>query len=268
MMKVQYIPILVIMAVLLMTIIPTTIADSTIEVINLSHDTYNLTYQQITEMPQTTLYAELYCYGSLVASGDWTGVQLSYILTQANVSSEVKSIQFTASDSYMVTIPIQLAMTQETIIAYQKDGDPVTGLRLVLPGVNGASWIAQIVSITMGDNEVDSPAAASGSGGRADLITNLLENTQALPTPTMTPKQTQSTSQPIPDNSTTNQIVPPANDSKPTQTLQPQTENGQSISLDNSSIVLIAAVFVTGSAIAAIFAYKNKMKIKDTTQNK
>ena len=97
-------------------------------------------------MPKTTLYAEIYCYGSLVDSGDWSGVQLSYLLNQISDGSNVNSIQFVAADSYTVTIPTLIAMAPETIIAYQKNGDPLSeGLRLVLPGYNGASWIAQIV---------------------------------------------------------------------------------------------------------------------------
>jgi DMSO/TMAO reductase YedYZ molybdopterin-dependent catalytic subunit len=266
-MKLKFILTGTIVAILLIAFTPTIAADSTIEVTNQSGDTYSFTYQQLEEMPQTMLYAELYCYGSLVASGDWSGVQLSYLLNQSNLSSEVKSIQFTASDSYIVTIPIQLAMAPQTIIAYQKDGDPIPGLRLVLPGVNGASWIAQIVSIAMGDKEVDPPAAASGSGGRSDIVSNLIQDESGLPTPAITPKPTQSIPQSVPDNATTKQNVSPSNTPRPNQTLQPQTENNQSINLDTGTILLIAAIFATGSVIATTLAYKSKTKLKERTQN-
>ena len=249
------------MAILLITVMPTTAATSTIEITNLSRDTYTFTYQQLAEMPQTTLYAELYCYGNLVDSGDWSGVQLNYLLTQANVNSDVKSILFTASDPYTVTIPMQLAMAPETIIAYQKNGEQLTGLRLVLPGVNGASWINQIVTINMGSNEVDAPAAASGPGGRGDLIKNIIENGQTLPTPTFARNQTQPTPKPTPDNSTINQIIP-QDTSETNQTPQQQTEHNQISSLDGGTIALITTVFAASSAIATVLAYKNKMKLK------
>jgi hypothetical protein len=53
------------MAILAVTLMPTTTAaDSTIEVINLSHESYFFTYQQLAEMPQTNVDAELFCYGN------------------------------------------------------------------------------------------------------------------------------------------------------------------------------------------------------------
>jgi hypothetical protein len=255
------------MAILIITLIPTAAANRTIEVINLSRDTYTFTYQQLAEMPLTNVDAELFCYGSLVASGGWSGVQLSYLLTQTNVSSEVKSIQFTASDSYTVTIPIQLALAPETIIAYQYDGAQIVDLRLVLPGVNGASWINQIVSINMGNNEVDAPAAAAGTGARGSLSEYIIENRQTPPVPTFAPNQTQPTPKPVPGNSTINQIVPPSDTSESNQSPQSQTEHSQSKGLDGSTIALIATVLAVGSAIATILVYKNKMKLGNTSHN-
>ena len=266
-MKVKFFLTSAIMAILLITLIPTAIASSTIEVTNLSSGTYTFTYQQFAEMPQTTIFAELFCYGSLVASEDWNGVQLSYLLTQTNVSSEVKSIQFTASDQYTVTIPIQLAMAPDTIIAYHYEGAQITDLRLVLPGINGASWISQIVSINMSNNEVDAPAAASGTGARGSFAQYIIENRQTPPKSTVAPSQTQPTPKPMPDNSTIIQIVPPVDTSESSQTPQPQTDSSQSNILGNSTIALIATIFATGLVIATIWAYKNKMKLKDNIHN-
>jgi hypothetical protein len=264
-MKVKFILTLTFMAILLITFMPTTAAATNpIEITNLSRETYTFTNQQLTEMPQTTVYAELYCYGNLVESGDWSGVQLNYLLTQTNVTSDVKSILFTASDAYTVIIPMQLAVAPETIIAYQKNGVELTGLRLVLPGVNGASWINQIVTISMGVNEVDTPAAASGPGARGNLIENLIGNSQPPPAPTLAPNQTQPTPKPTLGNSTINQVVP-QNTSQTNQTPGKQTERNQKSSLDSSTIALIATVFAASSAIAAFFVYKNKTKLKNNT---
>ena len=261
-MKVKFILTSAIMTILLINFIPTAIASSTVEVTNLSSDTYIFTYQQFAEMPQTTIFAELFCYGSLVASKDWNGVQLSYLLTQTNVSSEVRSIQFTASDHYTVTIPIQLALAPDTIIAYHYEGEQITDLRLVLPGINGASWISQIVSINMGNNDVGPPAAASGTGASGSLVQYIIENSFPPPVPTFAPIQTQPTPKPMPENSTITQIVPPVDTSESFQTPQPQTEHSQSNILGGSSIALIATIFATGLAIATIWMYKNKTKLK------
>ena len=95
-------------------ITPATAATTgTLEITNLSNVKYNFTYQQLSELPKTTIYAELYCYGNIVTLGDWSGVQLSYFLQQISDSSIVNSIQFVAADSYMVAIPISIAMAPE-----------------------------------------------------------------------------------------------------------------------------------------------------------
>ena len=190
-MQQKLLPIFAFLTILLINITPATAATTgTLEITNLSNVKYNFTYQQLSEMPKTTIYAELYCYGNIVTLGDWSGVQLSYLLEQINDSSNVNSIQFVAADSYMVAIPISIAMAPETIIAYEKDGLALSeGLRLVLPGYNGASWIAQITSITLSNNEASTPQALSGLGAQGNLASSFVENRQNPPTLTILPNK-------------------------------------------------------------------------------
>ena len=141
--------------------------------------------QQIKEMPKTTVLADLYCYGNLLTTGIWGGVQLSYLLDQTGARSYVNSIHFIARDSYTVSIPMQVAQAPQTILAYEKDGQPLSeALRLVLPGANGASWIAQIISITMSESETSLPPI---NGGMAkDILSTLNDNRVILQTPPTT----------------------------------------------------------------------------------
>ena len=138
-------------------------------------------------MPTTTVYAELYCDGSLATYGNWTGILLSDLLNKAQLTPEVSSIQFTASDGYKVTIPIELAMQPQTIIAYQKDGRPlIEGLRLILEGSNGAAWISLITTITMSSSGADYPPGVNVGTGKI----NDLASAQSNPTPvTLSPQQ-------------------------------------------------------------------------------
>jgi DMSO/TMAO reductase YedYZ molybdopterin-dependent catalytic subunit len=124
-----------------------------LQVTNLAGDTINFTYGQLLAMPQTYVSASLYCYGLLVTDGNWGGVRLGYLLQQAGADPEqVSFINFVASDGYQVTIPIEVAMRQDVIVAYEMDGTPLSeGLRLVVPGVNGSIWIAMITGISMTD---------------------------------------------------------------------------------------------------------------------
>ncbi len=260
-MKNKFILLIAITATLLIAITPTTTAAGTLEITNPSQDTQNFTYQQLTEMPQTTVYAELYCYGSLVTMGNWNGIQLSYLLTQANATTEAKSIQFRASDGYVVTIPIEVAMAPETIIAYQLDGAPLSeGLRLVLPGTNGASWIAKIVSITASNMGAETPAPAGASLPNDGLIKGTNDNTQSLPTPTLTPTPTQPTTKPTPNNSTPNPSPSPANITEVEPTIKPQ----DTIDSQWGTIAAIIAVLTVSLATVTTFTIKRRTKPKDS----
>jgi DMSO/TMAO reductase YedYZ molybdopterin-dependent catalytic subunit len=101
-------------------------------------------------MPQTTVDSALYCYGALVTQGNWTGVQLSYLLFQIGLDPSVSSIELLAQDDYRVVIPIETAMQPDVILAYQMDSMQLNEVyRLVVPFANGAAWIAQVTSISM-----------------------------------------------------------------------------------------------------------------------
>ena len=60
----------------------------------------DFSYPDITAMPKTTVYAELYCIGTFVASGNWTGVQLGYLLERAGVTQQAETLELYASDGY------------------------------------------------------------------------------------------------------------------------------------------------------------------------
>ncbi len=68
------------LTILLISITPTIAATTeTLEITDLSNVKYDFTYQQLTEMPKTNVYAELYCYGNMVTLGEleWSTAELS-----------------------------------------------------------------------------------------------------------------------------------------------------------------------------------------------
>ena len=261
-MKNKFILTFIITAIIITTIAPATAAIDTLTITNLSNITYNFTYQQLAEMPKTNVFADLYCYGNIVTSGDWSGIQLSYLLNLTDTTTDVNSIQLTAADSYTVSIPIQVAQAPQTIIAYQKDGVPLSeGLRLVLPGSNGASWIAQIVSITMSNNEAPVPPSLSADGNMAKgLLTNFNDFKVTPPTPTSAPTASP-TPKPTP-NITSNPTVPPVNSTAVEPTPKQQTVTNESINLDGMTIVTLAVVVAVGLAVATMLTYKRRTKLK------
>ncbi len=158
--------------------------------------TANYTYDQLLTMPETTADADLYCYGALVTSGNWGGVSLSYLLQQAGADpSKASSINFLASDGYQVAIPTEMAMRQDVIVAYEKDGSPLSeGFRLVVPGENGNIWIAMITSISLSTGSADGgqSGARPSEFGVSQLQTN---STGQSSTPQPQLVQTQNTTQ-------------------------------------------------------------------------
>lgn len=111
----------------------------------------SLTLDDLAAMPKSTVYGDLYCLDQFVDKGYWTGVRLGLLLEQAGYNQGAKSVHFHAQDGYQTNpLPIETAMRQDVIVAYEKDGQPLTEtLRLVIPGANGDQWIAMITSISV-----------------------------------------------------------------------------------------------------------------------
>ena len=107
-----------------------------------------LGYNELVNMPRSTVHADLFCYGSLVESGYWTGVRLGLVIEKAGVSPQEGTIEFYATDGYSTKLDLSAAMREDMIIAYEKDGSPLSEItRLVIPDENGAEWISMINQI-------------------------------------------------------------------------------------------------------------------------
>jgi DMSO/TMAO reductase YedYZ molybdopterin-dependent catalytic subunit len=259
-----HIPIATILALLLVTPIGSVIADNApnLEITNLSGASYDFTYVQLLVMPKTVVGADLYCDGALVTYGNWGGVLLSYLLTQAQVTSEVCSIHFVASDGYTVAIPIDLAMQPQIIIAYERDGQPLAeGLRLIIPEANGGAWIAMITSITMSTSGADYPPAISVGGGKE----NSPVPTQNF-TPQPSPSQQEVPVQPkpsTPENSSIIQEATPTNVTHPNQpAINPQVSN-QSLNLQPTVYLIVVACAISFATTAYVaFRHKRKQTIE------
>ena len=84
------------------------------------------------------------------------GIKLSDLLNQIGIDQSVATIDFTAQDGYLVSMPINTAMGSDIIVAYDLEGAQLKGaLRLVVPEANGNIWIARITSIKMSLSSVD-----------------------------------------------------------------------------------------------------------------
>jgi hypothetical protein len=179
----------------------------------------NLTLSDISAMPQTSEYAPLFCVdqpNTPVTAGNWTGVKLSYLLQEANVSDDAIKVAFYASDGYSTDLPLQTAMQDNIILAYQIDGAPlVETLRLVAPGNWGYKWISNLSSIELVNYNYVGKWESKGYPDEADIAANVpfsRVNPFTLPILTQTP---------IPSSLTPNNTTPSPTDSALNATTQP-----------------------------------------------
>jgi DMSO/TMAO reductase YedYZ molybdopterin-dependent catalytic subunit len=127
----------------------------TVEVNGLVSHHLNLSIEEITMMPRSTVNATLYCLpspaaatGSLVDFGNWSGVRLGLVLEKAGVLPGTVKIAFYAKDGFTTDLTITAAMNDDIIIAYEKDGEALPQkLRLVVPGRWGYKWIHGLIRI-------------------------------------------------------------------------------------------------------------------------
>lgn len=227
-----------------------------LQITDLAGKTTTLTYEQVTAMPQVTIDSALYCYGSLVTEGAWTGVELSYLLNQVGLDPSVTSVAFLAQDNYKVVIPIETAKQQDTILAYQKDSVPLNEVyRLVIPYTNGAVWIAQVTSVSMGTDVVPSPQSQSPALTDA-LYNSRFSATQASTQPTLAPTPTTVQQIPTPDPTQIphNQITP-----NPTEPPIDATETpGQPQTFPSTSLYAAVSGIVVALAVASIAVYRRR----------
>jgi len=199
-----------------------------------------LTIAELAAMPQTTVFANLYCIDELVTSGDWTGVKLSLILEKVEMDSQAQSVKFTADDNYKSELWITEAMREDVIIAYAKDGQPLPeALRLVFLGENGHRWISGIIQMEI------STEPASILEMSAPPITNpLLSSPEPSPTPTLKPSPT------LPPTSS------PSSDSSPSPSTLPATETQNTKPFPTSFLALATAAII-GTALLFYLKRRN-----------
>jgi DMSO/TMAO reductase YedYZ molybdopterin-dependent catalytic subunit len=116
-----------------------------------------LNYSQLLSLPSVEEYATLECVsnkvgGDLMSTALWKGVQMKYVLETAGANPQTDYVVFRCSDGYDVGIPIQRAMEDGAILAYEMNGEKLPAehgypVRAIVPGLYGmmnAKWITDI----------------------------------------------------------------------------------------------------------------------------
>lgn len=140
-----------------------------------------ITMKELMRMPKRTMAVTMECAGNnrsdlqpkvsgnqfdsgAVSNAIWTGVSLSHVLDQVNISSDSVEILFEGADrgvpeqgygesSYLRSLSLDIANDPDTILAYEMNGEPLPiehgfPLRLVVPGWYGMASVKWVKSIT------------------------------------------------------------------------------------------------------------------------
>lgn len=133
------------------------IQEDTLQISGNVHNSVNMTLSQLKTYEPVTIQVTLFSSGKSQENGDfnYTGVLLKDLLNKAQASDNATAVFIQAADSYGTTLTLEEATSQNTIIAYQKDGvqmvplkDSGDGFRLIVGNDTYAQrWIRGVVAI-------------------------------------------------------------------------------------------------------------------------
>ncbi len=116
-----------------------------------------LQLEDITAMDAVTTMRTLKCIGDPIgteqmSNATWKGIRLRDLLQKSGVKPEAKVVVFRCADGYHTAIPIEKAMHEDTLLAYEMNGEPLPiehgfPIRLLNPGHYGTKnpkWIVNI----------------------------------------------------------------------------------------------------------------------------
>jgi hypothetical protein len=226
--------------------------DSTwqLSVIGLVNNPSNFTLANIEAMPQTTVFAQLYCVDyptKVVAEGSWTGVKLWTLLNETGVLSGAIKVAFFATDGYSTDLTIDSAKADNIILAYAKDGAPLKEvLRLIVPGQWGYKWIAQVAKIEIVN--YDFTGKWESAGYSDDGITTKSNQLPLItyPSPTVQPtKPPVSPPAPTEETPSASPSIPPiTNSTSPLPLAQPKNLTSQNLNLLEATAVISIIIVV------------------------
>jgi DMSO/TMAO reductase YedYZ molybdopterin-dependent catalytic subunit len=121
------------------------------------------TYEELLAMPAIEEYVTLTCIsnpigGDLISNALWKGVPLKHILAQVDLDPGTERLAFWAADGYFDSFPLDVAMRDEVIVAYEMNGEPLPPehgypARIIVPGLYGmehVKWLLRIEPVDAG----------------------------------------------------------------------------------------------------------------------
>lgn len=134
-------------------------ADWRLDVGGLVENDFSLNLDELMALPYVEQFTTLICIsnevgGDLVSNARWRGVPLVRLLAAAGLNEEVTEISFVADDGYTESLPLEQALRDEVLVAYEMNGELLSRkhgspARLLVPGLYGlksVKWLTGIVA--------------------------------------------------------------------------------------------------------------------------
>jgi DMSO/TMAO reductase YedYZ molybdopterin-dependent catalytic subunit len=114
-----------------------------------------LSMAEIQKLPLTSMVIRHVCVEGWAAIVQWGGVRLKDLLALVQPKSDARYVYFKSADGYYESWDIASAMHPQTLMAYQKNGQPLSidngaPIRLASPvklGYKQSKWVTQIILV-------------------------------------------------------------------------------------------------------------------------
>jgi DMSO/TMAO reductase YedYZ molybdopterin-dependent catalytic subunit len=128
-----------------------------LQVDGLVENPLNLTYEEITGLPQTSKVVDLNCVEGWSFSAKWTGVKIADLFEEAGAMENATTVIFYSADGYSTSLDRGYLLEKDIILAYRLNDvtlPPDRGfpLQLVAEGKYGYKWAKWVVRIELSDS--------------------------------------------------------------------------------------------------------------------
>ncbi len=134
----------------------------------------SLSYEEVLAYPNKSRLVILYCVEGWSFTAKWTGVPLSLILEDAQVSEEATTVIFHCDDGYTTSLELDYILENDLILAYRLNDvtlPPERGFpfQLVAEGKYGYKWARWITRIEVSEGSYEGYWEARGYNNDAEV---------------------------------------------------------------------------------------------------
>ncbi len=143
---------------------------------------YRLTWQDLLALPSREQMQTLECIGNpvggrLIGNVVWRGTPMRDLLTRAGPPASARYLVMSSADEYYTSVPLELAMDERSLLAYEANGEPLPPAhgypaRVLFPGVYGQKQPKWVTSMRFSDVYVEGVWEKEGWSDEAPVKVN------------------------------------------------------------------------------------------------